>query len=369
MTSGMNFEPLWTEGPLIATSQDAVCELYRSATEMLRACQHISTTSCTASATGSDSFYLAKALLEHGDRSNMILDKILDTSDRQNMPVLDLMKNLIIRWYLCTLPALARAKRARVTDVLGVVEGQSEDESANSRLKTLGIWSLLFCSKARTEKQGICDGQASAAEGAVALIHLVYAMQYELIADEPMISNAILCIGEDAVSLYLKLMRRIHSKARKPRQERPGSVFGASNKYVRMSRDGRSLKVQDGQGHWTVAPSWHPCRTIPGSSWNKFLRNAWAPRFGSNAQQHRLCYNVPDSALTLSDTFVNYYHDLQSRFDQSAPLVKCQCTTVYSPVRVYWLSIPTIRIYRRGRYRFAGTCARVHFTRTISDLS
>ncbi|CEJ95235.1 hypothetical protein VHEMI10726 [[Torrubiella] hemipterigena] len=317
MTSGMNFEPLWTEGPLIATSQDAVCELYRSATEMLRACQHISTTSCTASATGSDSFYLAKALLEHGDRSNMILDKILDTSDRQNMPVLDLMKNLIIRWYLCTLPALARAKRARVTDVLGVVEGQSEDESANSRLKTLGIWSLLFCSKARTEKQGICDGQASAAEGAVALIHLVYAMQYELIADEPMISNAILCIGEDAVSLYLKLMRRIHSKARKPRQERPGSVFGASNKYVRMSRDGRSLKVQDGQGHWTVAPSWHPCRTIPGSSWNKFLRNAWAPRFGSNAQQHRLCYNVPDSALTLSDTFVNYYHDLQSRFDQA----------------------------------------------------
>ncbi|CEJ91386.1 hypothetical protein VHEMI07103 [[Torrubiella] hemipterigena] len=187
----MNFEPLGTEDLLIATSQDAARQLYHSAIEMLPRCHHPSTRSCTASDTASDALYLAKTLLHNGDRSNVILDKILDTADRQNIPAFDLMMSLIARWYLCTLPALARARRARATDLREFLEGQPDDEPANSRIMTLGLWSLLFCSKAWTERSRLCDGQSFVAEGAVALIHLVYVTQWELVAGESMMSRSI----------------------------------------------------------------------------------------------------------------------------------------------------------------------------------
>lgn len=226
--------------------------------------------------------------------------------------------NLTTRWYLCTLPTLVLAQQPNRAERHQLLDAQRHPQGSNHKIMSLGVWSLLFCSKSWTEDLIRCPRQTLVAETAVSLIHLAYTLQWRFVPNDSKVSSAVHVIGKDAVNFYLKAARRMHLPKEKPNVEAPGSNWGASSKHIRISPDGRSLFIRDNEGHWETAPSWHPCRASPGSSWNKFFRNINAPHFNTsgNSQRYPLCYNVPHSAAVLSETWMDYYQELEGRFDQ-----------------------------------------------------
>ena len=92
----------------------------------------------------------------------------------------------------------------------------------------------------------------------------------------------------------------------------PAVEFRASLNGSKLSQDGKRILTQDGQ----ELPYWHPTRRVPGSHWNKFLRNHAQPIFSTRVNSPPFRYKVPSSVLIISQTFENFYYALRERFDQ-----------------------------------------------------
>lgn len=97
----------------------------------------------------------------------------------------------------------------------------------------------------------------------------------------------------------------------------PGSEFGATLDEVRLTSNGKDLITRIGRSSWQSPPSWHPLRNVPGSPWNKFLRNHSQPVFPEQpSHDSDFRVTIPGSLSTLASTFEEYYFELRSRMDQ-----------------------------------------------------
>lgn len=105
--------------------------------------------------------------------------------------------------------------------------------------------------------------------------------------------------------------------AREGEIQTPGQDYSATTDEVKMSNDGKRLLSKIGRAEWSEAPLWHPVRKVPGSPWNKFIRNTGQkmfPRIGDSVEPMK--FQVPSSALTLIEPWEQYYADIRSRFDE-----------------------------------------------------
>lgn len=108
--------------------------------------------------------------------------------------------------------------------------------------------------------------------------------------------------------------------ARSGNQLEPGYEFGALLNEVKLARDGKCLKVRVGRSPWIEAAYWHPCKRLPGSPWNKFLRNKNYPIFPGNSRNfvrppQRIMHRMPSPAIKLAEIFETYYADIRARMD------------------------------------------------------
>ncbi|KAH6874950.1 hypothetical protein B0T10DRAFT_448785 [Thelonectria olida] len=100
----------------------------------------------------------------------------------------------------------------------------------------------------------------------------------------------------------------------------PGIEFGATNAEVKLNKTGHTLMTSVGEGgEWFEVPYWHPCRVVPGSAWNRFIRNTHQHIFPTKPRDEltsEVYYRVPSSACSLVDRVREYYQELRTHFDQ-----------------------------------------------------
>lgn len=106
--------------------------------------------------------------------------------------------------------------------------------------------------------------------------------------------------------------------ARDSQIQSPGLDFGATTNEIKLSSDGRRLLSKVGRVEWSEAPLWHPVRRVPGSPWNKFIRNTGQKIFQPSSADAQAAsqFQIPSSALTLIEPWEQYYDEIRRRFDQ-----------------------------------------------------
>nr|AST15016.1 mat1-1-2 [Trichoderma spinulosum]AST15025.1 mat1-1-2 [Trichoderma spinulosum] len=128
------------------------------------------------------------------------------------------------------------------------------------------------------------------------------------------------CPNNQGAKLFLRSAWRLAQRKVDSGGARPGSDFGAHIDEFRVSRNGKSLLSKVGRADWAIVPFWHPCKRVPGSHWNKWIRNSRRPVFPTspvgNVQTFRIDFRLPSSATLLTAVFVEHYSTLRTRFDQ-----------------------------------------------------
>lgn len=103
---------------------------------------------------------------------------------------------------------------------------------------------------------------------------------------------------------------------------RPGQEFGALPDEVKISSDGKRLLTKVGRIDWHEPPFWHPFKKVPGSAWNKFLKNVEQPVFSENPlTSTHVTSRLPSSAIKLVEPIEAYYTELERRFDEVSNLI------------------------------------------------
>jgi hypothetical protein len=98
----------------------------------------------------------------------------------------------------------------------------------------------------------------------------------------------------------------------------PGQEFGANPQEVKISWQGKRLSTNIGRRRrgWHEPPFWHPLRVVPGSCWNKFLKNTARPYFPTDDSPCvNIVYRFPSTAVKLCIPFESYYAQLRGRMD------------------------------------------------------
>lgn len=128
------------------------------------------------------------------------------------------------------------------------------------------------------------------------------------------------CPNNEGVRLFLRSAWRLAQKSADEGGALPGADFGAHVDEIRLSRNGKDLLSKVGRADWGRAPFWHPCRKIPGSHWNKWIKNLCRPIFPKSPcdqiRDIRIIFRLPSSAVLLTSVFGEYYSTLRTRFDQ-----------------------------------------------------
>jgi hypothetical protein len=124
-------------------------------------------------------------------------------------------------------------------------------------------------------------------------------------------------LNNEPMKLFMKTMWHIAREGSLEFDFPPAAEYGASEEEVKLSHDGKRLLSKVGQESWSEASIWHPCRRIPGSPWNKFIRNKHQKLFLSpRVGRTQLALQLPSSSLSLAEPWEIYYSELRSRFDQ-----------------------------------------------------
>lgn len=104
----------------------------------------------------------------------------------------------------------------------------------------------------------------------------------------------------------------------------PAAEFGANFDEAKLTVSGRSLMVKTKKNGWHKAPLYHPARVVPGSAWNKWMKNEDRKVFMGGNQNSafeddpelEIWYRVPSSALTLIEPFKSRYEALRRKFTE-----------------------------------------------------
>lgn len=128
------------------------------------------------------------------------------------------------------------------------------------------------------------------------------------------------CPNNEGIRIFLRSAWRLAQQTVDAGDHSPGMNFGAHIDEMRLSKNGKDLLSKVGRGDWGRASFWHPGRQVPGSSWNKWIKNICRPIFSkspySNFQNIPIMFRLPSSATLLTSVFGEYYSSLRVKFDQ-----------------------------------------------------
>ncbi|KPM39117.1 hypothetical protein AK830_g7440 [Neonectria ditissima] len=272
------------------------------------------------------SISLMKTFLSY-ETDNMILEKIRELSEELDAEPIAVVHGAIYLWYQGSIPIVSREPN------MGLSEHIAEDEGFTSpaarehlnrqfRFANRGYLSMLMATEA-WEKPTHPKLQAASliTNAAISFLFATYVIAPHM-EDEPLWTGP---ISEDPVNmcqnemlLFLKTNWHVQREGWQDSDHRPGAEFDALKSEVKMSEDGKRLLTQVGYPDWHEVPSWHPFRVVPGSPWNKFIRNRYQKIFPVfPAMTNRVRYMVPGSAASLTNSFREYYNVLRSQYDST----------------------------------------------------
>jgi hypothetical protein len=132
------------------------------------------------------------------------------------------------------------------------------------------------------------------------------------------------CPNNEGIRLFLRSAWRLAQQTVDDGHISPGIDFGARVDEIRLSKDGKDLLSKVGRGDWGRASFWHPGRKVPGSPWNKWIKNICRPIFPKspydNLRDIHIVFRLPSSAILLTSVFGEYYSALRTKFDQVSKL-------------------------------------------------
>ncbi|KAF7548339.1 hypothetical protein G7Z17_g7126 [Cylindrodendrum hubeiense] len=326
MDNVLFYRPLWEEEALM---EDSSKHLEKIRLEIMTNLMHtmpVDVKPPTVAAMITASINLIKTLLRDSPDDNVVLQKILDYATESGVDPNLVVRGAIVLWYKSASPIFSREPdlglpaHAMSEGGLAMPWVQKLVESQYF-IGNLGYLSMLLTAETWEEpyhpKLKISTLLTNAT---IAFLFATYVITPHLkshsLWQQHLTDSS--SRGRKEMSAFLKTTWHVSREGWEKSDQPPGAVFSALDTEVKISDDGRKLLTRVGCPNWHEAPFWHPFRVVPGSPWNKFIKNRRQKYFQIlPTVGNRVRYLVPGSAVTLTSSSETYYGILRSQFDRT----------------------------------------------------
>ncbi|RDA88969.1 hypothetical protein CP532_0635 [Ophiocordyceps camponoti-leonardi (nom. inval.)] len=373
MDSLFSFAPIWKHPDVLSYPDEDIETLrIRSLNRFLKTHKREFPTSLglpVFSAVVDESFSIIQAMLEDSSDQNPILKRIRNFASFKKVGAMEIFSSSLAMWYSSAAPAISRDSlqglnpaSLRAVDENGEEyepwsRGWAEKQHASANLGILAI--LMTTDEWFPPVHPLLKAGCVVSRSVTVLIYaaflIVSTSKSALINEEDSDSNEVdspnqidnpgqaqdanqveganevadlwneipstkIIPAREAIEFFL---RSAWSLTREKFEERehhpPGIEFGTTLSEVGLSHDGSQLLTSVGRaGRWAVPPPWHPVRRVPGTAWNKILRNQMQPVFSELPSDSTAFHlTVPGSCGTLVQPYEKYYFELRNRMDQT----------------------------------------------------
>ncbi|VUC36961.1 unnamed protein product [Clonostachys rosea] len=299
------------------------------------------------------------ALFDSENLDNSVLQYLQIQGNRLCGSPVRFIESMLHLWFISAAPVLARD--ALGTDVDDTALGRNgqiaedldvDSSSAKLLYVNLGILSMLLTSK------NWRDPADSSLHAATLTANTVASMVF-----------AAFCIGvvqrnpdcnfrpgrvpfRLVIHTFVKCAWQLSRQGGTSVDRGPGGLFGALSEEIRLGHRGECILIRANREHdeedrgdeeeeeggdddelhseqeddeeekkeeelWLEPPYWHPFKQVPGSPWNKFLKNKQQPVFSfTDEDVTGITYRMPSSAMKIISPFQRYYRQLRLRMDR-----------------------------------------------------
>nr|QKY89079.1 mating type protein 1-1-2 [Calonectria hongkongensis] len=309
MDNTVFYKPFWKEKVLAADHENNIDKLHVTLMNMLLPETSAETPPPpTIEKVISTSTHLAQTLLSDLSNENEILQKVRTSSARLKVEPIHALKGAIVAWYSNCAEALS----------LEPWDFQMLHES-DCPIGNLGYISMLRL-KEVWDPPSHPRLRAAALMANAAVSFLFAALLIIPHLSRKKLRQNLARNDKKAMAMFLQTAWRVARESRNKAERPPAAEFGAMNTAVKLSKTGNQLLVHLDGDEWEEVPCWHPCRIVPGSAWNKFMRNRCQPVFpmGHEVLYPEVQFAVPSSAINLIDIYRDYYMSIRDQFDDSS---------------------------------------------------
>nr|QWT68614.1 MAT1-1-2 [Ophiocordyceps robertsii] len=348
MESIISFEPFWKQSDVISTPRDALNDI-RERSLNLFLDKHKGEPPLPSSVEGKyfpalafdhplikilttavvfECMEITRLLLEKLDDGNEILQRLHTIAVYHHNDAIYVVKGALAMWYSSAIPAVSRDPLQGLNPEALREFDENGDEfdpwsrrfaTQQHRAANLGIVAMLMTFKSRdSEAHPLSKAASLVARSVATLLYAVFLICPRML-EETWTHYLESTRPDETIKTFLRstwsLTRENCTQLNVPA---PGLEFGTTLDEVRLTRDGSNLITRIGRFSWHSPPAWHPLRNVPGSPWNKFLRNHSQPIFPETPSQSAgFRVTIPGSLRTLASPFEEYYSELRSRMDQT----------------------------------------------------
>nr|QKY89070.1 mating type protein 1-1-2 [Calonectria pauciramosa] len=306
MDNTLSYKPLWDDDSLGVDHQRNIDDIHVTLMNMLLPETSDETPApTTIGKVLATSMRLANTLLSDSSNENEILQGIRATSTKLKIDPIRAIKGAITEWHLNHVERL----KQRLIEIPSPEEERSIGNLGYiSMLRLRDVWDPPSHPRLR-EAALMANATVSFLFASLLIIpHLKDKIwRKRQIQDE-----------NRAMAKFLQTTWQVARENWAKTEQPPAAEFGAMNTEVKLSRTGGQLLTVIGCDDWEEAPYWYPCRVVPGSAWNKFIKNRRQPVFpmDEEAEDKGFRFMVPNSAKSLINIYGMYYDSLRFHFDQ-----------------------------------------------------
>nr|AKE48502.1 MAT1-1-2 [Ustilaginoidea virens]AKE48506.1 MAT1-1-2 [Ustilaginoidea virens] len=317
MDSIYHFAPLWERPELVSLPREALDDIRLRSTELFLKKHHPE----------APKFLSLNQLFDSSSTENEILQRLRHPDSAQDVYAIDVVKSSLVAWYNTSVPIFSRDPHQGLppdsvinfdsngTQLLTWSRRFSHEQN---KISNLGLMAMLFTTENWLPPQ---DPNLRTASLISSVTTTILFASY-LISSEGLQNlrfhkvSAAEC--DEAISLFIRASWQVAREGSSKFNGPPGDEFGTSLNEIKLNSNGKRLLTKIGHQQWHVAPYWHPCRRVPGSSWNKHIRNFNRPIFHAEPSSSNAVFiSLPNTMLALTQPWETYYSELRSRFDRT----------------------------------------------------
>nr|ALI93546.1 MAT1-1-2 [Hypocrella siamensis] len=262
---------------------------------------------------------------------NKILQKLRADQHGQHAGAHSIVKCALMLWYIASVPIISRDSHQGLPpdSTIGVDEHGANLLTWSRRFShkkhavgNLGIMAMLMTTESWLRPKHPNLKAASLVSNATTTLLLASYLIHPVAMENPWAFGMSSAQFTDALHQFIRTSWHIARENYSAFDCPPGCEFGATLNEVKLADDGKRLLTRIGRDSWQEAPHWHPCRRVPGSSWNKYLKNWSQPMFSSKPITNRkVVITLPSTMLDLARPWEIYYTDLRARFDSVSSMI------------------------------------------------
>uniref|UniRef100_A0A8H7N2E0 Uncharacterized protein n=1 Tax=Bionectria ochroleuca TaxID=29856 RepID=A0A8H7N2E0_BIOOC len=356
MDNALHFGPLWSSPPMIERPK---IEIEKVRVQVLQWTLKF----CPPQAPDASSYdpfptFLRAlyALFDSDDLDNSVLQYLQTQGNHLCGSPIRFIESMLHLWFISAAPILARDTLG--TDVDSIALGRNgqiaedldvDSSSAKLLYVNLGILSMLLTSKNwRDPADSSLHAATLTANTVASMVFAAYSIgMVQRNLDWSFRTGKV--PFRRVVYTFVKCAWQLSRQGGNIIDRGPGGLFGALSEEIRLSPHGKGILIRadrvedeedqeedqeeegddkfdvhseeedDGEKEelWLEPPFWHPFKQVPGSPWNKFLKNKQQPIFSfTDEDVTGITHRMPSSAMEIILPFQRYYRELRFRFDR-----------------------------------------------------